>query len=251
MKVLITGASSGIGRECALRMADRGYDLVLVARSEDKLKELKKEIKTDVTIEVMDLGVLDNVLKLAKKYKGKIDILVNNAGFGNHGYFNETQLNDDVDMINLNVTAYHVLTKLFLDDFVKRDSGKILNVASIAGLMSGGPLMSTYYATKAYVRSLTLGIYEELKKRKSNVKISCLCPGPIKTDFMKRADVNFSIGTSSASFVVDYTLKKFDKNKLIIIPGFFNRCLAFFSRFVPTKMILNSAYYIQKSKMKK
>ena len=177
MKALITGASSGLGYDFAKELSKQGYDLVIVARSLDKLNKLKDSLKTNVEIVAMDLGVEENVYKLYDMYKGQIDLLINNAGFGSHGYFNETDVHDDVDMINLNVTAVHILTKLFLTDFESRNQGQILNVSSLAGFLPAGPLMATYYATKAYVRSLTLGIYGELKKKKSNVKISCLCPG--------------------------------------------------------------------------
>ena len=143
----------------------------MVARSKDKLEELKKELKSKVIIESMDLSVKENVNNLYNKYRGQIDFLINNAGFGAYGKFYETDLDNELNMIDLNVITYHILTKLFLKDFVKKDSGRILNVASSAAF-EPGPLMSTYYATKSYVYNLTLGIYEELRRENSKVKIS-------------------------------------------------------------------------------
>ena len=150
MIALITGASNGIGKDFAKELSKRGYDLILVARSKDKLEELKKELKTHIEIEIMDLSIKENVYKLYEKYQGKIDLLINNAGFGAFGKFSETTLENELNMIDLNITAYHILTKLFLQDFVKKDNGTILNVASSAAF-EPGPLMATYYATKSYV----------------------------------------------------------------------------------------------------
>ena len=163
MLALITGASNGLGKDFAKELSKQGYDLVLVARSKDKLDKLSSELKTLVYVEVMDLSVKENAYKLYSKYKGKIDLLINNAGFGTFGEFTKTDLETELNMIDLNITAYHILTKLFLQDFVKKNKGEILNVASSAAF-EPGPLMSTYYATKSYVYNLTMGIYEELKK---------------------------------------------------------------------------------------
>ena len=163
MRVLITGASSGIGRSMAYIFASRGYDLVLVARSKDKLDNIKKEIdNVKVDICVSDLTSVDNCKKIYEKYKD-IDILVNNAGFGLVGVFNKTDLDKELKMIDTNIRAMHILTKLYLSDMIGKDSGKILNVASISGFLPG-PLMATYYATKSYVVRLSEGIREELRR---------------------------------------------------------------------------------------
>ena len=119
MLALITGASNGIGKDFAKELSKQGYDLVLVARSKEKLEKLSRELKTLVYIEVMDLSVRENVYKLYNKYQGKIDLLINNAGFGAFGKFIKTDLDNELNMIDLNVTTYHILTKLFLQDFVK------------------------------------------------------------------------------------------------------------------------------------
>ena len=218
MKALITGASNGLGKDFAKELSKKGYDLVLVARSKDKLETLKRELKTYIEIEVMDLSIKENVFKLYNKYKGEIDLLINNAGFGLFGKFTDTDLDTELNMIDLNVTAYHILTKLFLQDFVKKNNGRILNVASSAAF-EPGPLMTTYYSTKSYVYNMTMGIYEELRREKSKVKIQVLCPGPVDRGFNDRAHVRFGVKSQKSIDVVKYTLKKMNQNKLIIIPG--------------------------------
>ena len=159
MKALITGASSGIGRDIARELSKKGYDLVLVSRDENKLNKVKEELeKANVKIETIstDLSKEENCKEIHKKVKN-VDILVNNAGFGDCGNFTKTSLEKELNMIKTNITAYHILTKLYLIDMKKKGKGKILNVASIAGFMPG-PLMATYYATKAYVVRLSESI---------------------------------------------------------------------------------------------
>lgn len=227
MLALITGASSGLGKEMAVYLSSLGYDLILVARREKRLEELKESLKTNVTIYNYDLLDIKNVFELYEQVKDKnIDFLINNAGFGLFGDFLNTDLNRELEMINLNIKAYHILTKLFLKDFVLEDKGRILNVASAAGFLAG-PNLSTYYATKNYITKLTLAIYEELKTKKSNVKISALCPGPIATEFEKVAHGKFLIEEMNAKKVAKYAIDKALKNKLIIIPGLFTKSAYF------------------------
>ena len=214
MIALITGASSGLGADFAKELSKEGYDLILVARSKEKLEKIAKELKSNVEIEVMDLSVKENVYKLYNKYKGKVDLLINNAGFGAFGKFIDTDLDNELNMIDLNVITYHMLTKLFLQDFVKKDKGEILNVASSAAF-EPGPLMSTYYATKSYVYNLSMGIYEELRRDKSNVKINILCPGPVDTGFNERAHVKFGVKSLKSKDVVKYTKDFSNANNLI------------------------------------
>ena len=183
MKALITGASSGIGKDMAIYLSSLGHEVILVSRDDEALKKVQKNIKGKSRVIVMDLNDKNNCIKLHKMVeKDNIDILINNAGFGTFGEFIDTSLDKELDMINVNITAVHILTKLFLKDFVKRDSGYILNVSSSAAFQPG-PLMATYYSTKAYVLRLTTALYEELRKIKSNVHVSVLCPGPVKTNF--------------------------------------------------------------------
>lgn len=246
MRALITGASNGIGKEMAIYLSELGYDLVIVARSKDKLEELKKNLKTDVTVFEYDLSIVDNCYELYKKTENMdIDIIINNAGFGVFGNYEYDILDKEMNMIDLNVKCLHILTKLFVNN---KSCKRILNVSSSAGLMKGGPLMSGYYATKSYVCSYSFALYEELRRNKSDKKISVLCPGPVDTGFNKRANVKFNLKSLDAKYVARYAIDKMFKNKLIIIPGFTVRLGIFFSRFIPTKMLLKISYDIQKRK---
>lgn len=248
MKALITGATSGIGKDMAKYLADLGYDLILVGRRKGILENLKKELKVNVKIMPLDLSEFDNVEILYNEVKNDdIDILVNNAGFGLFGEFTKTDLETEMKMINVNVKQVHYLTKKFLIDFVKKDRGYILNVASSAGYMAG-PKLSTYYATKNYVLKLTLAIYEELRRNKSNVHISCLCPGPVDTEFNKVAKGEFHTKAASSEYVAKYAIDKMFNHKLIIIPTLKMKFVLFMIRFVPTKLLLRMTYLIQDRK---
>ena len=166
MKALITGASSGIGREMAKYLATMGHELILAGRDKDALEELQNELDIESQIVIIDLSDEKKVKELYVLMRNEnIDILINNAGFGDFGKFYETDINRELEMINTNIKAVHILTKVFLRDMKKRNSGYILNVASIAAF-GPGPLMATYYATKAYVNNLTEAIYEELRREK-------------------------------------------------------------------------------------
>ena len=248
MIALITGASSGIGRDMAKILSEKGYDLILVARNKDALNALKNELKTNVEIISLDLSKVENCKDLYEKAKNKnIDILINNAGFGLIGEFDETDIDKELNMIDLNIKSVHILSKLFLKDFIKRDSGYILNVASSAAFQPG-PLMATYYSSKSYVYNLTMAIYGELNKKKSNVHISCLCPGPVDTNFNKVANCEFSVKSLSSYYVAGYALNKMFKNKLLIIPGFSIKLVYIFGRLLPLKQKINLTYNIQHKK---
>ena len=250
LKALITGASSGIGRDMARVLSSKGYDLILVARNKKELEKLKDELKTNVEIISMDLSDVDNCKKLYEQVKDKnIDILINNAGFGNIGSFRKTDMEKELSMIDLNIKAVHILTKLFLNDFVERDSGYILNVSS-ASAFQPGPLMATYYSTKSYVYHLTLALYEELRHIKSNVKVSCLCPGPVNTNFNEVANCEFKMESLSSEYVAKYAIDKMLKNKLLIIPGFTIKLVYIFGRFIPNKLKMRITYNIQHRKTK-
>lgn len=250
MKALITGASSGIGRDIARELSKRGYDLILVARDEEKMRELADELNTNSKIISMDLSIEENCKELYEKVKEEnIDILVNNAGFGVYGDFTESSLDKEISMIKTNITAMHILMKLFLKDMKKRNSGIILNVASSAGFMPG-PLMSSYYASKAYILRLSEGIKEELNKAKSKVQISVLCPGPVKTNFSKVAGVNFGMQSLSSEYVAKYTTKKMLKGKFIIVPGFTMRVIRFLTKITPNRLVSKVSYKINYTKNK-
>lgn len=248
MKVLITGASSGLGAEFARILAKQGHDLILVARRKKKLEDLAKELNTNVKIINMDVSSTYNCMELYNQVKKeKIDILINNAGFGMFGKFDETKIDKELDMIDLNIKTVHTLTKLFLKDFKKRDSGYILNVASLAGFMPG-PLMSTYYSTKAYVLNLTTAINEELKKDCSNVYIGALCPGPVDTEFNDVAKVEMKLKSLSSEYVANYAIKKMFKDKKVIVPGITNKFVVCFSKILPLDIMLKLSYRNQKKK---
>ena len=248
MKALVTGASSGIGRDIAKELSKRGYDLILVARNVERLEEVKKQIQTKAEIVSMDISKEENCEKLFQDYKD-IDILVNNAGFGDCGHFEDTSLDKDIQMIKTNIIAYHILTKLYLKEMIKNNNGKILNVASIAGFMPG-PLMATYYSTKAYIVRLSEAIRTELKKQKSKVKISILCPGPVNTNFNKVADVEFAIKGLSSEYVAKYTVKKFLKGKFYIIPGLSIKLAKIGAKIAPTNLVSKVSYKMQRRKLK-
>ena len=249
MKALITGASSGIGKNMAYVLANKGIDLILVARNKDELLKIKANVKVNVEVIELDLLKEKNVFKLYEMCKdGNIDILINNAGFGLFGLFTETDLDRELEMIDLNIKAYHILTKLFLKDFVEKDNGYILNVASSAGFMAG-PRLSTYYATKNYVLKLTMAINEELRQSGSNVVVSALCPGPVNTNFNKVAHGEFSIKEASPKYVAEYAINKLFKKKMIIIPTFRIRLGIFLLRILPYRIQLIYCYHIQGKKL--
>lgn len=246
---LITGASSGIGRDMAHYLNSLNYELILVGRNKEKLNKLKKQCR-NASVIVSDLSSKEEVYKLYLKTKNKnIDLLINNAGFGLFGFFNDTDLEVELKMINVNIIATHMLTKLFMQDFIARDKGHILNVSSSAGFMAG-PYLSTYYATKNYSLKLTLALYEELKRQKSNVKVSVLCPGPVNTNFNKVAGGKYNIKGLSSEYVAKYAINQVLKNKLIIVPTFKMKLGLFLTRFLPTKLLLKMTYLIQKRKFR-
>ena len=250
MLALITGASSGMGRDMARVLAEKGYDLILVARRKEKLDKLAKELNTNVKTIKLDLSVEENCFKLYESVKNKdVDIVINNAGFGLFGEFHETDLDTELKMIDLNIKAYHILTKLFLKDFIKKDKGYILNVCSSAGFMAG-PRLSTYYATKNYVTKLTMAINEELRRDGSNVYIGTLCPGPFNTEFNKVAGVEFGLKGLESHDVANYAIKKMFNKKVVIIPGIKMKLAIFASHLVPDKLLVKITAKIQKKKAK-
>lgn len=245
MKALITGASSGIGKDFAKILNKKGYDLILVARDINKLTEIKNELVGNIKIISMDLSIPENCKKLHDE-NPNIDLLINNAGFGDCGNFSVTNLDKEINMINTNIIAYHILTKLYLIDMEKENKGHILNVASIAGFMPG-PLMATYYATKSYIVRLSEGIREELKKEKSNVKISILCPGPVNTNFNQVANVKFHLREANSMKVAQYAINNL--NKFYIVPGLDIKLARFGAKITPSSFVAKITYKVQKRKL--
>lgn len=249
MKALITGASSGIGKEIARYLAEQGYDLIIASRSTEKLYELRDEL-SDVHVRVItiDLSREQDAYDLYEHLKDeKIDYLVNNAGFGVYGKFSEVSLEDEMRLIHTNVCAVHILTKLYLKDMMQRNSGTILNVGSIAGFFAG-PTFASYYASKNYVVRLTEAIHEELRRENSRVKVSVLCPGPVDTGFNDAANVQFSLKGLDARFVARYAVDRTAKGKMIIIPGFMMKAAKFFSHFLGEKQLSRLSYNVQSKK---
>ena len=248
MKALITGATSGIGLDIAKYLDSLNYDLILVVRNKEKLESISSSLKGEPKLVVLDLEDLKKVKVLYLLVKDfNIDILVNNAGFGLFGEFVNSDIKTELSMIDVNIKAVHLLTKLFLKDMVKRNSGYILNVSSAAGF-GPGPLMATYYATKSYVLNLTEAISYELKEQNSKVVVSALCPGPVATNFNKVAGVEFASKPLSSEYVAKYAIDNLLKGKKIIIPGFSIKLITFLRRLVPRNLILKITYNFQRRK---
>jgi len=255
-KALITGASSGIGRDISIELAKKKYDVILVARNEEALNKLKEEIQTyKVKAEVMVCDVSDKnqCIQLhedVKKKFGTIDVLVNNAGFGDCGKFVDTDLDKEISMIDTNITGLHILTKLFLQDMVKKNKGHILNVASIASFMPG-PLMATYYATKAYVIRLTQALRTELAMMGSKVKVAALCPGPVSTNFSKVANVKFNLSSQSSKWVAKHGVNMMLCNRLVIFTSPFILITRIFAKIIPDQLMGFFCFLVQRKKIYK
>ncbi len=250
MKALVTGATSGIGRCIAESLHRHGWKLILTGRNEKILKKLQRDFGNDTEIIRAELSDRKEVFRVYEFCKDKnIDLLVNNAGYGIFGKFDQTDLNDELNMLDVNITALHILTKLFLRDFKKRNSGYILNVASVAGFMTG-PLLSSYYASKNYVIRLSSAIYEELRHEHSDVKITVLCPGPVNTNFNNRAGVSFSMKPASPDYVAEYALKRLFQGKFFAVPLLTTKFCAVGQRFIPERVLSAITYRVQKAKKK-
>ncbi len=248
MRALITGATSGIGKEMAFYLHRRGWQLVLTGRNEEMLRRMAKKFGEGTRYIALDLAERDAPQRLYDFCQGtRIDFLINNAGFGVFGEFAETSLAQELAMLDVNVRAVHILTKLFLRDFEKQGRGHILNVASAAGFMTG-PLMSGYYASKNYVVRLTLAIREELRRRRSGVTVSVLCPGPVDTDFSDRAGVQFSAAPAGAKYVAQYGIEQALAGKAVIVPTLKMKLALLGAKLCPEQPLAAAAYHIQKRK---
>ncbi|MCZ6685217.1 MAG: SDR family oxidoreductase [Candidatus Dadabacteria bacterium] len=243
--VLITGASSGIGMGLAKLFAADGSDLVLVARREDRLNELAEELKSEHGIEVhvlpKDLSKKTSpkeIFNHLKKEKIEIDVLVNNAGFGSRGTVSELDTDLQVDMVQVNAAALTHLTSLFLPGIIERGQGGILNVGSLAGFQPG-PNLAVYFATKAYVLSFTEALAEEISN--PNIKVSCFAPGPVKTEFGEKSDLEdsllFKISLMDLEPAVKAGYEGFRKGKTIVIPGLKQQIVPFLNRFTPRLIV--------------
>ena len=245
MKALITGASSGIGRELARLLAADCEELVLCGRDRERLETLRKELAgrpgLRVTAVSADLNRVGNCLRLHRDHPD-VDLLVNNAGFGDFGPFCDTDLEKELRMIDTNIRAMHILMKLYLRDMMDRDEGQILNVASIAGFFPG-PLMATYYATKAYVVRLSEAVRRELRAKGSGVRISILCPGPVATNFERTANIAFQFNGTDARRVARYALDHLDR--FYIVPGAPFQLARHLGRLIPAGAAASAVYLLQ------
>ncbi len=252
MYAVITGASSGIGREIARLLAQKKINLILVARRTDRLEALKSELKEihdiDVVVKGFDLSKQDNCHQLHEETKQyQVELLVNNAGFGKVGLFENIPLETELEMLNLNILSLHTLTKLYVSSMKK---GVILNVGSMAAFLPT-PLLSTYAASKSYVVSMSQSVNYELKKKNRDLSVLVLCPGPVKTEFGKVAEAdNLGLPGISALKCAQVAIKGIFKKKPKIIPSFQMNFLHFILRFFPTKWILKISYNVQNKKKK-
>ena len=250
MRAVITGATSGIGEAITTYLSGKGWDLILTGRNEAKLKEMQNALKGETDIIALDLAEDRAPYRLYEFCKGKdVDVLINNAGFAVFGDFSETPLDKELELINVNIRAVHILTKLFLRDFKVKNRGRIMNVASSAGFMPG-PLLSSYYASKSYVLRLTQAIREELRRSGSKVRVSAFCPGPVATEFNSRAGVSFSMPQISAKYAAEYAIDEMFKGRTVIVPTLKMQALLFGCRFAPDCLVSAVAYEIQKRKIK-
>ncbi len=245
---LITGASSGLGSELAKQLSQKGWRTLLAARRVDRLEELAKILPGESRVIPADLGTFEGCKALFDAVADEdVDLLVNNAGFGYFGEFTETDLARELEMVDLNCKALHTLMKLFLSGMTAKNSGTILNVASVAAYFVG-PLMATYYATKAYVLKLSQSVDAELRKSGGNVRVLVLCPGPFDTEFNDVAGVSFGIKGMGAESVARCAIKGIERGKSPINPGFFVKAGRFGARLAPDRLIALIGYNTQKGK---
>ena len=252
--VWITGASSGIGREFARRYARLGFRLILTARRRQRLELLAAELNakygTPCRILTADLEKDADCEALCTALADEhIDLFINNAGFGTCGAFTETDPEKELSMLRVNVLAMHRLFKFTLKKMEAQGCGTILNVASSAGLLPGGPYMAGYYASKAYVVSLTRGVAEELREKHSPVYVCALCPGPVDTEFNDRADVVFALKGISPEVCVQEAMRGMFRRKTIIVPSALMRLAATAQHLVPPALLMPLVARQQKKKL--
>lgn len=247
---VITGASAGLGTEFAKQLAKKGYKLILTARREDRLRSLAESLPVECVIVPADLSKTEECLRFFEIIKDrKVDIFINNAGFGNCGSFLDSDITVELDMIDVNIKAMHMLCKKMVQKMQKEDHGYILNVASSAGLLPAGPYMATYYATKAYVSSLTQAIAQELREINSRVYVGALCPGPVDTEFNAVANVEFALKGITPEYCVKYALKQMSKRQVVIIPTLLMKASTMACKMAPRSLAVKITSGQQKKKL--
>lgn len=249
---IITGASAGLGTEFAKQLAKKGYKLILTARREERLRNLAESLPVECVIIPADLSKMEDCNRLFDIIKDrKIDIFINNAGFGSCSSFLDSDLAMELDMIDVNIKAMHALCKKMVQKMQKENHGYILNVASSAGLLPAGPYMATYYATKAYVSSLTQAIAQELKEINSRVYVGALCPGPVDTEFNEVANVEFALKGITPEYCVEYALKQMIKRQVVIVPTLVMKASTLACKMAPRSLTVKITSRQQKKKLGK
>ena len=250
MKALITGASSGLGREMARLLAARGYELILCARREERLRELAAELPVPCRVIAADVSDEQECRLLYEAVQSEeLEVVINNAGFGVCGSLLETDPAKEEEMVQVNVAAMRRLFQFMLRRMQAQGGGTILNVASSAGLLPGGPYMAGYYASKAYVVSLTRGVARELQELHSPVYVCALCPGPVDTEFNDRAGVVFALKGITPEFCVDEAIHGMLHHKTIIVPSAFMRLCTSAQKLLPTPLLMPIVARQQKKKL--
>jgi short-subunit dehydrogenase len=247
---VITGASEGIGYELTRIFAENGYDVVMVARSEDRMNEIADEVENEFGISAQvikkDLSVPGSSEEVYEEAPDGTDVLVNNAGIGTCGFFHENDVGREVDTVRLNAETPTHLTRLFVEDMVGRDEGSILNVSSMAAFQPG-PTMAVYYATKAYLLSFSEALSNELKG--TGVSVTALCPGPTETGFIQKAGEQSSRinkgDKMSQRTVAEAGYRGLMKEKTVVVPGFKNRMLVRLTKVAPKSLVIRVARYLQ------
>jgi len=251
---LVTGATSGIGLEIALNFARDGINLILVARTENKLIEIREKIKSEYGIEVLILAkdltreeAPDEIYEEVEKRGIRVDFLINNAGFGSFGRLKDTDYETEKDLVKLNVLSLLQMNKLFVPLMAARHYGYVMNVASLAAFMPG-PVMANYYASKAYVLSLSEAMHEELKQ--DGIKVTALCPGPVRTNFQERAQLQKTDTAKSflmeAKKVADVGYIGLFRGKAIVVPGTFEKIVPVITKLLPRCFVRKVSFLSQK-----
>jgi short-subunit dehydrogenase len=254
---VITGASSGIGEGIATQLAARGYDLILVARRTERLSALAERLRSSAAVECAPVAVdlasrdeRDRLITLLESERARIEVLVNNAGFGTHGFFHETELDAELELIDVNCAAPVHLTKRILPWMLERRSGRVLNVGSMSGF-APGPVMAIYYASKAFLLSFSEALWEEC--RGTGVTVTLLAPGPVRTEFQGRAGIVPGARTSGTDplpveRVAREGIEGMLRGRRVVIPGAQNRIAAFLARISPRSRALKTVRAIQEAR---
>jgi len=247
--VFITGATSGIGAEFARRYAQEGCRLILTGRREQRLITLQEELGCECRIVTADISDEEQCKNLISEIADEeIDVFINNAGFGTAGSFLDTDQEKEISIIKVNDIAMHILFKGVLKKMQKQGYGTILNVASSAGLFPAGPFMATYYASKAYVTSITRAVACELKEKGSKIYVACLCPGPVDTEFNMNADVAFALKGITAERCVSECFKEMRRKKVVIVPTLRMKAVIVGQHLVPEGFVIRMTARQQKKK---